>query len=383
MDTGTYPENPWKRKSLLEQLLKRFSDAHKVECMAVPLDVPLVRRSVQQFPTGSQYEGTWDTLGMSGHGTYTFPNGVIYTGEFDDGEFHGLGELIYPSGVRVRGRWARGEVIETKLVFADGVEHEEGWKYCKMPDRRFSVEHQHGLRPAGRSYLTADQPTRDIPPGCYDTGDGFYDPDIRAVSKPDDVTSIIRSASQLEHKWITDNCRRNPLPHVGAIPALYEEWSAPTLAPQPPPADAAAAPEDAEIKSQSGAEIEIARESLIEESEDFIECACQHTPEQDKEIEHDSVVASGGSEKEETQTEMMDNETIECDECYYYDPYEPTTAKELSDATLPHETVDTETIECDECTEYEPYKGLPESQPVIVQAEVPKVVICEPCAETD
>ena len=38
-----------------------------------------------------------------------------------------------------------------------------------------------GLKPAGKSQLTDAQPTIEIPPGFYDCGDGFYDPNKRVV----------------------------------------------------------------------------------------------------------------------------------------------------------------------------------------------------------
>jgi hypothetical protein len=34
---------------------------------------------------------------------------------------------------------------------------------------------------SGRSQLTNRVPPRDIPEGCYDCGDGFYDPKTRVV----------------------------------------------------------------------------------------------------------------------------------------------------------------------------------------------------------
>lgn len=63
--------------------------------------------------------------------------GVIYEGEFEDGMFHGKGDLKYPSGDIVRGTWKNGQLVERKLIFADGLEFSEtDWMYCRMPDRR-------------------------------------------------------------------------------------------------------------------------------------------------------------------------------------------------------------------------------------------------------
>ncbi|XP_037296343.1 MORN repeat-containing protein 5 isoform X2 [Manduca sexta] len=237
-----------KRTSQWEELMKKFSKAHKEECKSVSLDIPRVHRSVKQFPTGSQYEGTWDVLGMSGFGTYTFPHGVVYEGEFEDGMFHGSGELQYPSGVILRGKWKKGQMTERKVVFADGLQYSEtDWKYCRMPDRRFTIEYEKGLQPAGRSYLTAQQPTVEIPPGYYDTGDGFYDPKTKTVYKYEDITAIIRSPSLQEQTWILENCRTSPDVPQGPRPDLYEEWLEPQEHPEPAPAPAA--PSRAPLKS--------------------------------------------------------------------------------------------------------------------------------------
>ncbi|CAH4037979.1 MORN repeat-containing protein 5-like isoform X1 [Pieris brassicae] len=219
-----------KRVSQWEVLMRKFSEAHKEHCKTVSLDIPRVQRSVKQFPTGSQYEGTWDVLGMSGYGVYKFPNGVIYQGEFDDGLFHGEGELKYPSGEIIRGKWKKGALIEKTLIFADGLEYDDiDWSYCRMPDRRFTIEHKNGLQPAGQSYLTPEQPSREVPQGYYDTGDGFYDPKTRVIYSVHDLTAIIRSPSVREQQWIIDNCRSNPIPKLGPRKDLYEEWVEPML----------------------------------------------------------------------------------------------------------------------------------------------------------
>ncbi|KAL0879989.1 hypothetical protein ABMA27_002498 [Loxostege sticticalis] len=225
-----------KRTSQWEELMRKFSEAHKEECKSVSVDIPRVPRSVKQFPTGSQYEGTWDVLGMSGFGTYVFPNGVTYEGEFSDGMFHGSGEMRYPCGAILRGKWRKGILTERTLEFADGLEYSDtDWKYCRMPDRRFTIEYENGLQPAGQSFLTADQPTREIPPGYYDTGDGFYDPKTKVVYKATDLSAIIRSPSVREQKWIVDNCRTAPEKELGPRPDLYENWVEPQVDPEPPP----------------------------------------------------------------------------------------------------------------------------------------------------
>lgn len=57
---------------------------------------------------------------------------------------------------------------------------------------RFAIEYDLDVAAAGNSYLTADQPTKEIPPGHYDSGDGFYNAKTRSVFKYEDPTRIVR-----------------------------------------------------------------------------------------------------------------------------------------------------------------------------------------------
>lgn len=105
-------------------------------------------------------------------------------------------------------------------TFADGLQYEEvDWDYCIDNDRRFYSERCNGLRPAGlpclaslrcsvckkkkkkkvskkktsksawtvsgESQLTDRHPPLVIPAGCYDCGNGFYDPNTRVVTTYD------------------------------------------------------------------------------------------------------------------------------------------------------------------------------------------------------
>uniref|UniRef100_A0A8C4K2G6 MORN repeat containing 5 n=1 Tax=Dromaius novaehollandiae TaxID=8790 RepID=A0A8C4K2G6_DRONO len=92
---------------------------------------------------------------------------------------------------RGRGGWSRpcvpvingvSPVLQGQYTFADGLEYRDTrWRYCDGYDRRFYTEICSGLKPAGISQLTNLDPPRKIPEGCYDCGDGFYNPQTRVI----------------------------------------------------------------------------------------------------------------------------------------------------------------------------------------------------------
>uniref|UniRef100_A0A2A4IT82 MORN repeat-containing protein 5 n=1 Tax=Heliothis virescens TaxID=7102 RepID=A0A2A4IT82_HELVI len=197
------------------------------------LEFPKTSLKMKEFPTGSMYEGEWDQFDMQGYGEYTFPNGVQYQGNFESGMFHGKGELVYPHDddiTVIRGRFNKGVMTERSLDFDDILDYREiDWKYCTMPDRRFAIEYVEKLKPAGQSYLTAQQPTKEIPEGFYDTGDGFFDPERKIICKYHDTSAIKRAPSTREQEWIIANCRKGSNEPIGPRPDLYESWMGPML----------------------------------------------------------------------------------------------------------------------------------------------------------
>ncbi|KAK9747347.1 hypothetical protein QE152_g5370 [Popillia japonica] len=205
----------------------------------------------QSFCTGSVYTGYWNGIGMAGFGTYIFPHKVEYEGMLDNSQFHGDGTLIYPMRQKIEGRWDKGKLVSWKYRFIDGLEYEVPWGYCVFPDRRFYLSIQEGLRPAGRELRTNDYVPRPIPEGCYDTGDGFYDPKLRTndyVPRPipegcydtgdgfydpkikcvvsaRDLKKVLRIPTAAEEKWIMHNCRKAWDEPVGYRPDLYKHWT--------------------------------------------------------------------------------------------------------------------------------------------------------------
>ncbi|XP_030758953.1 uncharacterized protein LOC115884495 [Sitophilus oryzae] len=140
-----------------------------------------ITKPLETFCTNSKYLGQWNRLGIAGKGVYRYPHGTIYDGYFNrNGEFHGSGILIYPSGQRIEGIWKNGRLqSDCSFITEGGVVMNT--EYCKMPDRRFQLELEDDLRPAGQEYLTKDKRARQIPDGCYDVGEGIYDPYIKTV----------------------------------------------------------------------------------------------------------------------------------------------------------------------------------------------------------
>ncbi|KAK7896273.1 hypothetical protein WMY93_021598 [Mugilogobius chulae] len=156
---------------------------------------------------GSSYEGEQRYDRMHGKGKYTFPTETQYVGETNDGMFHGKGVLYFPNGSKYESTWENGITKQGVFTFADGLQYEEKeWDYCVGSDRRFYTERCNGLRPAGESQLTDRHPARVIPAGCYDCGDGFYDPSSRVVTSYSG--RFLRKADEREHAWIIRTCRK-------------------------------------------------------------------------------------------------------------------------------------------------------------------------------
>ncbi|XP_024939370.1 nexilin isoform X3 [Cephus cinctus] len=161
------------------------------------------------FVTGSSYQGTWDAVGMTGTGRYVMSHGVAYEGQFRNNMFHGKGTLRWPQNQRIDGTWKYGKLQEYSFTFGDGLEFESSnWKYCEFPDRRFHISPNIEVQPAGRSLKTRVQPTRLLPPGCYDTGDGVFDPRTYCVTSYDNPKKVLRIPKKDERDWIVANCRK-------------------------------------------------------------------------------------------------------------------------------------------------------------------------------
>ncbi|XP_023133938.2 MORN repeat-containing protein 5 isoform X1 [Amphiprion ocellaris] len=166
---------------------------------------------------GSSYKGDSKNGRMEGVGEYTFSTDTKYVGEMKDGMFHGKGVLHFPNGSKYEAEWENGIAKQGSFTFADGLQYQEkDWDYCDGYDRRFYSERCNGLRPAGESQMSDVHPPRVIPDGCYDCGDGFYDPKTRVVTSY--TGRFLRNADDCEHEWIVRTCPKTWDELVGVDP---------------------------------------------------------------------------------------------------------------------------------------------------------------------
>eukprot|EP00741_Cyanophora_paradoxa_P000832 tig00000444_g803.t1 len=156
--------------------------------------------------SGSSYEGQTVNGRIEGQGTYTFPSGIVYTGEFKDGMFHGKGVLSFPGLGKYSAVWNHGIAVEGQYTFSDGLQYQEAdWGYLTPEDRRFFSELCNGIKPAGQSQLSnADTPPQ-IPPGTYDTGEGYFE--LETGKLFDYTGRYLRMPQPEEIRWILSQCR--------------------------------------------------------------------------------------------------------------------------------------------------------------------------------
>ncbi|KAG5889251.1 hypothetical protein JTB14_006387 [Gonioctena quinquepunctata] len=162
------------------------------------------RKSLQVFNTGSRYLGEWNAFDFSGDGLYRYPHGVIYHGEFNiNGLYHGRGSLIYPTGQKIQGMWTNGRLENESAYTSAGTEVlEDNEKYCQGLDRRFIIEIDKDFGPAGQEYLTANQPTKELPEGCYDVRLGIYSTKTHCITSfPKSKVSIVKRAKPVSFHY--------------------------------------------------------------------------------------------------------------------------------------------------------------------------------------
>ncbi len=150
---------------------------------------------------------------FNGEGTYSY--GMFkYQGMFKDGVFDGPGTVYMKSGAKFKGEWAKGKMVSGGYIFADGLEHkkveDETWSYCSRSDPRFFEEIKMGL-PNNMECICFDtyrgKEIKAMPTGCYDVGDGYFDPTKISVCSFE-TGDPIRMPDKNEKDWILHNARQ-------------------------------------------------------------------------------------------------------------------------------------------------------------------------------
>lgn len=101
-------------------------------------------------------------------------------------------------------------MISGEYFFKDDLQYQEPsqWKHCVGEDRRFYEEFLNGIKPSGATQQTRDKEPYIIPPGTYDTGDGYYEP-VKSIIYTYEG-KIFRTPAEEEVKFIMEKCRYVP-----------------------------------------------------------------------------------------------------------------------------------------------------------------------------
>lgn len=70
--------------------------------------------------------------------------------------------------------------------------------------------------------MPAHMNTQPIPPDCYNTGEGFYNPKSKCLYSLLDPTEVIRIPTSAEEKWIVAHCPKAIEEFVGPCKTLLE-----------------------------------------------------------------------------------------------------------------------------------------------------------------
>ena len=76
--------------------------------------VNIITNDIENYESGSKYEGEFLNGIRHGTGIYTWPDGEQYEGEFLNGNYHGFGKLLESNGSWKEGTWENDEFISGK-----------------------------------------------------------------------------------------------------------------------------------------------------------------------------------------------------------------------------------------------------------------------------
>ena len=79
-------------------------------------------------------------------------------------------------------------------------------QYCSVKDRRFYYEVINDIKnPEVENFSTVN---KSIPESCYDTGDGYFDPEKGMIFNYNH--KFLRYPNEDEEEWIRTKCKYNP-----------------------------------------------------------------------------------------------------------------------------------------------------------------------------
>lgn len=73
---------------------------------------------------------------------------------------------------------------------------------------RFRIERYFGMKPAGATLFSDQYPPPSVPPGTYETGDGYFNPTTGEIRGYDGLLVRKVPPTSPENFWIERNCRR-------------------------------------------------------------------------------------------------------------------------------------------------------------------------------
>lgn len=159
--------------------------------------------------TAGTYEGETKDGRYHGRGIYRAQS-CHYEGNFFNGKFHGEGTL-YVAGGSFKGYWQNGELVDGGFIFEDGLQYlkvgHKFWDYCSANDRRFYQEIKDGISISGPLRDHTSHPyAKNLPVGCYDAIDGYYDP-RRHMIVSYETNEELRAPGSEEIDFILNHCR--------------------------------------------------------------------------------------------------------------------------------------------------------------------------------
>lgn len=70
--------------------------------------------------------------------------------------------------------------------------------------------------------MPAHMNTQMIPPDCYNTGEGFYNPKTKCLYSLNNPSEVVRIPTSIEEKWIIEHCPKAIDEYVGPDKELLE-----------------------------------------------------------------------------------------------------------------------------------------------------------------